>query len=101
MKKRVLSLLTAGALAASALTGCGSSTAETTAAASGAAAGAETAAAADGDTISFGVIAPLTGPHALYGESGKNGVDLALKEINEAGGVKIGDKSYTLNAAVI
>ncbi len=101
MKKRVLSLLTAGALVASALTGCGSSSAESTAAASGADAGTEAAAAADGDTISFGVIAPLTGPHALYGEAGKNGVNLALKEINEAGGVKIGDKSYTLNAAVI
>lgn len=100
MKKRALSLLTAGALVAAALSGCGasgSSSAESTAAASSE----TTASAADGDTLSFGVIAPLTGPHALYGEAAKNGVNLALEEINEAGGVKVGDKSYSLNAAVI
>lgn len=99
MKKRALSLLTAGALVAAALSGCGASgsSAETTAAASSE----TTASAADGDTLSFGVIAPLTGPHALYGEAAKNGVNLALEEINEAGGVKVGDKSYSLNAAVI
>ncbi len=100
MKKRALSLLMAGALAAAALSGCGasgSSSAESTAAASSE----TTASAADGDTLSFGVIAPLTGPHALYGEAAKNGVNLALEEINEAGGVKVGDKSYSLNAAVI
>ena len=100
MKKRALSLLMAGALAAAALSGCGasgSSSAESTAAASSE----TTASAADGDTLSFGVIAPLTGPHALYGEAAKNGFNLALEEINEAGGVKVGDKSYSLNAAVI
>ena len=100
MKKRALSLLMAGALAAAALSGCGasgSSSEGTTAAASSE----TTASAADGDTLSFGVIAPLTGPHALYGEAAKNGVNLALEEINEAGGVKVGDKSYSFNAAVI
>ena len=37
--------------------------------------------------ISIGVISPVTGPVALDGESFRDGAELAVKEINAAGGV--------------
>lgn len=45
------------------------------------------AASAEGGSFKVGVIGPLTGPAAAYGIAVQNGVDLAVKEINEAGGV--------------
>jgi branched-chain amino acid transport system substrate-binding protein len=39
-------------------------------------------------TIPIGVYLPLTGPQGSFGESIKNGVEMALLEINSAGGVK-------------
>lgn len=39
------------------------------------------------DTIKIGNIAPLTGPIATYGESHRNGVQLAVDLVNEGGGV--------------
>ncbi len=41
----------------------------------------------DEDAIVIGGIFPLTGAIATYGQSSKNAVELALAEINEAGGV--------------
>lgn len=38
--------------------------------------------------IKIGAILPLTGNAALYGQSPKKGIDLALEEINEKGGIK-------------
>lgn len=43
--------------------------------------------AAEGGSFKLGVIGPLTGPAAAYGIAVQNGVDLAIKEINAAGGV--------------
>lgn len=43
--------------------------------------------AAGGDPIYIGVSGPLTGQNARYGEQWKKGFDLALEEINSAGGV--------------
>ena len=40
------------------------------------------------DTIKIGGIGPVTGDAAIYGEAVKNGAELAVKEINEAGGIK-------------
>jgi branched-chain amino acid transport system substrate-binding protein len=42
---------------------------------------------ADGDTIKIGVYGDLTGQTASFGQSTKNGVQLAVDEINAAGGV--------------
>lgn len=101
--RKLVSLGLAVAMAAS-LTACGggNSTADTTAAPAAdttAAAGADTTAAAGGDTTAaadtaaagpafkIGVVGPLTGPAAAYGVAVKNGVDLAIKEINVAGGI--------------
>lgn len=39
------------------------------------------------DTIKIGGIAPLTGPYAVYGISVKNGADLYVAQLNEAGGI--------------
>ncbi len=42
---------------------------------------------ASGDTYKIGFIAPLSGDAAVYGEPGRNIVQLAVEEINAAGGV--------------
>jgi branched-chain amino acid transport system substrate-binding protein len=41
----------------------------------------------EGETIKIGVSVPLSGEAASYGEAGMGGLNLALKEINEKGGV--------------
>ncbi len=40
------------------------------------------------DEIRIGVIAPLSGPSAKYGQDIKRGYDLAVSEINDAGGIR-------------
>jgi branched-chain amino acid transport system substrate-binding protein len=40
------------------------------------------------DTIKIGFFAPITGPAAADGMSAKHAVDLAVKDINDAGGIK-------------
>ena len=96
MKKKVVSLTLCIALAATMITGCGNTQAAGSAAPAEEATAEETAteetteeapAEASGDTINIGVVAPLTGGYALFGESGKNSVELAVKQLNEAGGV--------------
>lgn len=66
---------------------------------------ADTAAAQEGadegvnpdlETITIGTTGPLTGGAASYGISVKQGAEIAIEEINKAGGVKLGDKSYNL-----
>ena len=97
-------------LAASSLTGCGSKKDETEAPTE-----AETAAETDeasvetneeetttsGETAEFliGGTGPLTGPNASYGTSVKQGAEIAIQEINNAGGVTVGDTTYTLALA--
>lgn len=51
---------------------------------------------ADGDVFTIGSTGPLTGAAASYGNSVKNGATVAIDEINAAGGVKVGDKTYKL-----
>ena len=43
--------------------------------------------AASGDTIKIGYVSDLTGATALWGTAGQYGAELAIKEINDAGGV--------------
>ena len=97
MKKRFLSLGLAAIMAAS-LTACGGGSktettaapaaAETTAAAEG-----ETAEAAEGETqaaggvFKIGGIGPITGGAAVYGIAVQHGAEIAIKEINAAGGI--------------
>ena len=94
MKKRFLSAGLAVVMAAS-LTACGGSdSASTTAAAAGeskaegeSAAAGESSAAADGAVFKIGGIGPVTGGAAVYGLAVQHGAEVAVKEINEAGGI--------------
>lgn len=99
MKKLIALGLTAAMVAS--LTACGGGNGGNTTAAAGGdtttaaaekeettAAAADNSGAGDGAEGAFkiGVIGPLTGGAAAYGNAVKNGADLAVKEINAAGG---------------
>lgn len=74
--KKFLSLLLASVMTMSLLVGCaGSSNADSN------------AAKATGETFKIGGIGPITGGAAIYGAAVKNGAELAINEINEAGGI--------------
>lgn len=88
MKHRVIqkaaALLLAGGMIAS-LAACTSPAGSGSASAS-----AETSSAASGDgkgTIKFGLVAPLTGVHAEYGQGFQAATKIAADEINAAGGI--------------
>ena len=93
--KKLVSLLMVAALSASMLTGCGSSNdaAGSSDAATDAATDATTDAAAEGTenaaggTLKIGSIGPLTGSAAVYGTAVANAAQLAVDEVNAAGGV--------------
>lgn len=89
MKRRFLSILLAGCLAAS-LTACGGTKEES-------AAPAESGDSASGEPILLGTISPNTGNLAAYGTAIMNGVNLAVEEINAAGGV-LGSQIQVINA---
>ena len=89
MKRRFLSILLAGCLAAS-LTACGGTKEES-------AAPAESGDSASGGPILLGTISPNTGNLAAYGTAIMNGVNLAVEEINAAGGV-LGSQIQVINA---
>ena len=77
-----------------ALAACGS---DDTAADTTATPSSDTSTTADaGDTIYFGVNYELTGSNPIIGESAIKGIDMAVNEINEAGGITVGDKTYKL-----
>jgi branched-chain amino acid transport system substrate-binding protein len=40
-----------------------------------------------GQILKVGLVAPLTGPMASFGEQGKRGMEMAIDEINSAGGI--------------
>ena len=48
------------------------------------------------ETILLGSAISLTGKYATAGNHAKVGYDFAIKKINDAGGVKVGDKTYML-----
>ena len=87
MKRRLMSILLAGSLALS-LAACG---------AKEAAPASDGDAAAGGEPIQLGTISPNTGNLAAYGNAIINGVNLAVEEINAAGGV-LGTTIEVINA---
>lgn len=104
--KKAVSYFMALTLAAAALTGCGSTGTTETAgdtaqseaagdnqAAEGEAAG-DDSAAAGAETFLIGGTGPLTGDNALYGNAVKNGAQIAIDEINAAGGVDVNGTKY-------
>ena len=52
------------------------------------------------NTIKIGVIAELTGDMPAVGESCKKAAEMAVKEINDAGGLQVGDKKYKVELHV-
>jgi branched-chain amino acid transport system substrate-binding protein len=54
------------------------------------------AAAAQPDVIKVGHVGPISGAIAHLGKDNENGARLAVEEINAAGGIKVGDKSFKL-----
>ncbi len=58
-----------------------------------------TGAEARAETFEFGVVAPLSGGGADYGQAFQNGIKMAVADINKAGGIKVGSKSFTLSPA--
>lgn len=87
-KKNMLSLMLAGCLALS-LTACGDQS-------ESGAGDADSSAPSGDDTITLGMIGPLTGSVAVYGTHIENGVKLAIEEINAAGGVTLSDGAHQL-----
>ena len=77
--KRILAMSAAAAIAVSCFAGCASNTATSS---EGEANG------TTGKTIVIGGSGPLTGSAAQYGVGVKNAIELAVNEINAAGGVK-------------
>ena len=50
----------------------------------------------EGDTVVLGAAVSLTGKYSVNGKNTKDGYDLAVKRLNEMGGVKVSGKSYKL-----
>ncbi len=90
--KKIMSLLLVAVMASSLLVGCGNdSTANNTTADSATVENnAETDSAAEvvsGETFMIGSTGPITGGAAVYGQAVMNGAQLAVDEINAAGGI--------------
>ena len=81
MKKKFFAMVMAGVMAVSVLAGCGSNNNTPAASGSGAASGGDSA-----QTFKIGTIGPLSGPYAIYGQAVANGAQIAVDEINAAGG---------------
>ncbi len=82
--KKAVSVVLAAAMAMTLMAGCGGS------GGSKSDSGSDKAADAGSESSSvfkIGAIGPVTGGAAVYGEAVKNGAELAVKEINEAGGI--------------
>ena len=54
----------------------------------------------DSDSIKIGVVAELTGDIPAVGASCKNAAELAAQEINEAGGIQLGEKKYKVELII-
>lgn len=93
MKKRIVALLAAGTMIIS-LMGCGSGNNETVSNDSGEVTtnsptetGENNADSNSGDTIKIGLVSMITGDNPLNGERMNQGVQLAVDEVNENGGI--------------
>lgn len=105
MRKQLVALTLSAAMAAGMLSGCGGygsgsggqkdaaeaaaagTAASTAAAGSDGAAEPAKASTADGEPILIGALYPMTGALADSGQNMKDGIDLAVEEINAAGGI--------------
>jgi len=91
--KKILAVIMASAMVFS-LAACGSKDDSDTSSSSDDSATTDEAAGKD-EVFLIGGIGPLTGAAASYGTSVKQGAQIAIDEINAAGGVTVGDTTYT------
>lgn len=77
--KKVASVILTAAMSLTLLAGCGSDGAQNS--------GGGESGGSESGVLKIGGIGPITGSAAVYGEAVKNGAELAVKEINEAGGI--------------
>jgi len=54
------------------------------------------AAAQGGDTITIGVVMPISGREGKPGQYQKEGIELAIKQINDKGGINVKGKKYQI-----
>ena len=90
--KKVISLVMVMAMVMCLMAGCGSNTESATTATEApadteTAADTETEAPAEGGSFYIGGIGPITGDNAIYGLAVMNGAQIAVDEINAAGGI--------------
>ena len=86
--KKITSMLLAVVLGATLLCGCGGAATETTGTDTATeTTSADAGSAATGATFKIGGIGPITGGAAVYGNAVKNGAQIAIDEINAAGGI--------------
>ena len=88
MKKLTALIITIIMVAAFALTGCSGSSSS-----SGSTSGST-------KEIKVGLSAPMTGDISQIGQSSKNAADLAVAEINDAGGLKVGNNTVKIKLVV-
>lgn len=80
--KKILALFTVAAMTV-AVAGCGAKKSE----------GGNNKTGSGEERFLIGGIGPVTGPQASYGTSVKQGAEIAIKEINDAGGAKVNGKT--------
>ena len=87
MKRKLVGVLLSAAMASTLLAGCGGSdtavSGDSTAASD---AGTTEATGEEDHVIRIGAICAMTGGSAIYGEGAQNAIDMAVEEINSAGG---------------
>ena len=91
MKRKLVSVLLSAAMVSTLLAGCGgrdTSTSGSATSTTGDAAAADTEASTgeEDHVIRIGAICAMTGGSAIYGEGAQNAIDMAVEEINSAGG---------------
>jgi len=57
--------------------------------------------AAAQDAVTIGFTGPLSGGAALYGKNTLSGLEMAANEINQAGGIEVAGKKYTINIVAL
>ena len=53
------------------------------------------------ESVTIGYTGPLSGGAALYGRNTLTGLEMAAKEINDAGGFEVAGKTYTVNLVAL
>ena len=91
MKRKLVSVLLSAAMVSTLLAGCGGSDTSTSGSATSttgdaAAADTEVSTGEEDHVIRIGAICAMTGGSAIYGEGAQNAIDMAVEEINSAGG---------------